>query len=196
MEKYQHPNPDTNVVDDLFLNSPNYFWFEQQEEPPTKENSLYLTITQHWFDEIVSGRKTIEYRQIKPTTQNRYLDLPKKANDPVFVNDLLPDDALLGIYEYNNGIFCFMPKAYQYIRLGVGYNKDRDTAIVRFKGACSMPQRLPDGRIYRFNEEEIEGAETMTDDQYFNATYNENGELCNWIIGFELGEIVEVNRKK
>ena len=95
----------------------------------------------------------------------------------------MPEDALLGINEYNDGIFCFVPKEYQYMRLGVGYNKDRDTAIIRLKGACSMPQRLPDGRIYRFNEEEIEGAETMTLDQYLNATYNENGELCNWIIG-------------
>ena len=196
MKNFEHPNPDTNVVDDLFLNSPNSYWFEQQDEPPTKENSLYLTITQQWFDEIVSGRKTVEYREIKPTTQNRYLDLPKKDNEPVLVNDLLPEDALMGINEYNDGIFCFVPKEYQYLRLAVGYNKDRDTAVVRLKGACTMPQRLPDGRIYRFNEEEIEGAETMTDDQYFNATYNENGELCNWIIGFELGEIVEVNRKK
>lgn len=195
MKKFEHPNPTTNVVDDLFLNSPNCFWFEQREEPPTKENSLYLTISQQWFDEIVSGRKTVEYREIKPTTQNRYLDLPKKENDTLYVNKLLPDDALLGINEYNNGIFCFMPKVYQYMRLGVGYNKDRDTAIIRLKGACSMPQRLSDGRIYRFNDEEIVGAETMTEYQYINASYNENGELYNWIIGFELGEIVEVNKK-
>ncbi len=46
MKKFEHPNPDANVVDDLFLNSPNCYWFEQQDEPPTKENSLYLTITQ------------------------------------------------------------------------------------------------------------------------------------------------------
>ena len=195
MKNFEHPNPDTNVVDDLFLNSPNSYWFEQRDEPPTKENSLYLTITQQWFDEIVSGRKTIEYREIKPTTQNRYLDLPKKDNEPVLVNDLLPEDALLGINEYNDGIFCFVPKEYQYLRLAVGYNKDRDTAVVRLKGACTMPQRLPDGRIYRFNDEEIKGAAMMTLDQYINATYNENGELCNWIIGFELGEIVEVKKK-
>lgn len=196
MKNFEHPNPDTNVVDDLFLNSPNSYWFEQRNEPPTKENSLYLTITQQWFDEIVSGRKTIEYREIKPTTQNRYLDLPKKDNEPVLVNDLLPEDALLGINEYNDGIFCFVPKEYQYLRLAVGYNKDRDTAVVRLKGACTMPQRLPDGRIYRFNDEEIEGAETMKQDEYFNVSYHENGELCYWIIGFELGEIVEVNKKK
>ncbi len=53
MEKYQHPNPETNVVDDLFKNSPNSYVFDQTNEPPNKENSLYQTITQHWFYEIV-----------------------------------------------------------------------------------------------------------------------------------------------
>lgn len=195
MEKYQHPSPDTNVVDDLFNNSPNSYVFDQTDEPPTKENSLYLTITQYWFDEIVSGRKTFEYREIKPSTQNRYLDLPKKETDPIPINDLLPEDGYIGINEYNNGIFCFTPKIYHYMRLGVGYNKNRDTATIRLKGACTMPMRLSDGRIYRFNDVEIKGAESMTSDEYLNASYNENGELTIWIIGYELGEIVEVNKK-
>ena len=196
MKNFEHPNPDANVVDDFFLNNPNYFTMSEKDEPPTKENSLYLTITQQWFDEIVSGRKTVEYREIKDTTLSRYFYVPKKEDEPWEINPHLSEDAPLDIFGYNNGIFSLVPKDYAYLRLGVGYNKDRDTAIIRLKGACSMPQRLPDGRIYRFNDEEIKGAATMTLDQYINATYNENGELCNWIIGYELGEIVEVNRKK
>lgn len=195
MKNFEHPNPDTNVVDDLFLNSPNFFTMSETDEAPNKKNSLYLTITQYWFDEIVSGRKTVEYREVKNTTLSRYFDIPKKENEPCEVNPHLPLDAALDIYGYNNGIFCFVPKDYAYLRLGVGYNKDRDTAVIRLKGACSMPQRLPDGRIYRTNEEEIEGEETMTEDEYIRASFNENGELCHWIIGFELGEIVEVNKK-
>ena len=192
---FEHPNPDTNVVDDLFLKSPNYFTMSETDEAPNKKNSLYLTITQQWFDEIVSGRKTVEYREVKNTTFSRYFYVPKREDEPWEVNPHLPLDAALDIYGYNNGIFCFVPKDYAYLRLGVGYNKDRDTAIIRLKGACSMPQRLPDGRIYRANEEEIEGEETMTEDEYIHASFNENGELCHWIIGFELGEIVEVKKK-
>jgi len=101
----------------------------------------------------------------------------------------------MDIDAYNNGIFCIVPKEYQYIRLAVGYNKDRDTAVVRLKGACIMPDRLIDGRIYKFNDVEIEGAETMSEEEYIHATYNENGEFCHWTIGFELGEIVEINKK-
>lgn len=196
--EYQHPLPNTNVVDELFLNSPNYYTMSNTGEPPSKENSLYLTITQQWFDEIVSGRKTVEYRDVKDTTVTRYYDIPKKKPDPVPINDLLPADTPLDIYSYNNGVFVFVPRDYQYLRLGVGYREDRDTATIRLKGACSMPERLKDGRIYRFsdNQEQPQNAETMTPEEYVEATYVENGELCYWTIGFELGEIVELNKKQ
>ena len=192
-----HPYPNTNVVDELFLNSPNYFPMSKTNEPPTKENSLYLTIDQYWFDEIVSGRKNIEYRQVSETTLTRYYDIPKKKFAPVPINDLLPADTPLDICGYNDGIFVFVPRDYQYLRLGVGYRKDRDTAIIRLKGACSMPERMKDGRIYRFSDdqEQPKNAEFMTPDEYAEASYVENGELCYWTIGFELGEIVELNKK-
>ncbi len=197
MATVSHPHPNANVVDDLFLNSPNYYPMSETNELPTKENSLYLTIDQYWFDEIVSGRKNIEYRQVSETTLTRYYDIPKKKFAPVPINDLLPADTPLDICGYNDGIFVFVPRDYQYLRLGVGYRKDRDTAIIRLKGACSMPERMKDGRIYRFsdNQEQPKNAEFMTPDEYAEASYVENGELCYWTIGFELGEIVGLNKK-
>ena len=35
---------------------------------PTKENTLYLTIKQVHFDQIIAGTKKEEYREIKDTT--------------------------------------------------------------------------------------------------------------------------------
>ena len=32
---------------------------------PTRQNTLYLTIKQVFFDEIIAGTKTKEYREIK-----------------------------------------------------------------------------------------------------------------------------------
>ena len=43
-------------------------------EKPTKGNSLYLTIKQVYFDQIVAGTKKEEYREIKDTTYKKYLD--------------------------------------------------------------------------------------------------------------------------
>ncbi len=196
MEKIEHPVPYTNKVDDLFLNSPNSYEFTATDELPTKENSLYLTITQQWFDEIVSGRKEIEYREIKETTASRFLNLPKKKNELLLVHELLPEDAEIGINEYNNGIFCFHPREYKYLNLAVGYNKNRDTATLRLKGCCFMPERMKDGRIIlsKFGEN-YDVNDNMTAEEYFEATYDENGDLAIWIIGLELGEVVELNKK-
>ena len=46
---------------------------------PTKQNTLYLTIKQKYFDEIVAGTKKNEYREIKDTTATKYLDTWKKV---------------------------------------------------------------------------------------------------------------------
>lgn len=39
----------------------------------TKENTLYLPIKQVYFDQILSGEKDKEYREIKDTTFKKYL---------------------------------------------------------------------------------------------------------------------------
>jgi hypothetical protein len=39
----------------------------------TKENSLYLTIKQQFFDEIVAGTKIEEYRDIVPFPINNQI---------------------------------------------------------------------------------------------------------------------------
>lgn len=196
MEKYKHPLPGTNKVDDLFLNSINSYEFTHTDEPPTKENSLYLTITQQWFDEIISGRKEIEYREVKKSTMSRFLQLPKKKSDPYFIHDDLPEDAPIGIYEYNDGIFCFVPKEYKYLNLAVGYNKNRDTATIRLKGACFMPTRMRDDRILRYKfDTNIEPNENLSQEEYDEMIYDAEGDGTIWIIGYELGEVVELNRK-
>lgn len=71
---------------------------------------LTLIIKQKFFDQIISGEKTEETREILPTTQNKYVVLDK-------------EDAITDIIEYDA------------IRFYVGYNKDRDTALVEVKGA-------------------------------------------------------------
>ena len=41
---------------------------------PTRQNTLYLAIKQVFFDEIIAGTKTKEYREIKNTTYKKYLE--------------------------------------------------------------------------------------------------------------------------
>ena len=78
---------------------------------------LNLIIKQVYFDQILSGEKTQEFREIKPTTYKRLIELDEKGNDK----------------EDENG--NSIPIKYDAIRFFVGYNPDRDSALVEVKEA-------------------------------------------------------------
>ena len=85
---------------------------------------LNLIIKQRFFDEILAGTKPKEYREIRPTMSKKYVYYVcdgKAYDDP----DALPDDGEVDV----------MPIEYDAIRFFVGYNKDRDSALVEVKGA-------------------------------------------------------------
>lgn len=76
---------------------------------------LTLIIKQKFFDEILSGKKTQEFREIKPNTQKKYCQLDSDG-------------------------FCIekdgelQPRHYDAIRFFAGYNKDRASALVEVLG--------------------------------------------------------------
>ena len=65
---------------------------------------LHLTLKKKWFDEILSGKKKVEYREIKPYWQIRLID--------------------------NKGI----PIAYKTIIFKNGYGKNVPTMVVEYLG--------------------------------------------------------------
>jgi hypothetical protein len=80
---------------------------------------LKLIIKRKYFDQIVAGTKKQEFRDIKPSTEKKYIQIDK---DGYALND-----------ENGNNI----PIKYDAIRFYVGYAKNRDTALVEVKGAHS-----------------------------------------------------------
>ena len=81
------------------------------------KKELQLIIKQEFFDAIVAGKKKQEFREVKPTTIKRYLQLDE---DGFEIED-----------EHGNAL----PIEYDVIRFFVGYKKDRDSAIVEVVGA-------------------------------------------------------------
>lgn len=77
---------------------------------------LTLIIKQKFFDEILSGKKTQEFREIRPTTQKKYCQLDAD-----------------GYCVEIDGIL--QPRHYDAIQFFVGYNKDRSSALVEVKDA-------------------------------------------------------------
>jgi hypothetical protein len=69
---------------------------------------LTLNIKKMYFDEIMSGVKNIEYRQLKQTTLNKYTYLDESDGKRYL-------------------------RRYDAIRFFVGYHKDRESALVQVK---------------------------------------------------------------
>ena len=78
---------------------------------------LNLIIKQVYFDQIIKGEKTQEFREVKPTTIKKLLQLDEEGLE---IED-----------KYGNSL----PIEYDALRLYVGYNKDRDTCLVEVKDA-------------------------------------------------------------
>lgn len=128
---------------------------------------LNLIIKQKYFDEILAGTKTEEYREVRPTTFKKYLryevngKLYESLDDP----ELKP---LNGDFEFDVDII-----KYDALRLYVGYNKDRDSMLVEVK----------DTFITFFTDENDE-----------DITYEHNGNIyVASEMTYVLGEILEKN---
>ncbi len=95
--------------------------------------TLTLIIKQCFFDEIIKGTKKQEFREVKPTTIKRLVQLDKDGYE---VED-----------ENGNAI----PIQYDALQLYVGYAKNRASALVEVKSAyCEIPLENGEPIIYEF----------------------------------------------
>ena len=78
---------------------------------------LNLIIKQCFFDEIIKGTKKQEFREVKPTTIKKLLQLDEEG------------------FEIEDADGNAQPIKYDAIQFYVGYNKDRDNALVEVLGA-------------------------------------------------------------
>lgn len=101
---------------------------------------LTLIIKQKYFDEILSGSKTVETREIRHNNFKKYCEL---------------DEDGYAKFDEENGVF--VPRQYDAIRFYVGYNKDRASALVEVKGANIGIFVDEEGKeiVYAANDEEF-----------------------------------------
>ena len=86
--------------------------------------TLNLIIKQKYFDAIMQGRKVQEYREVRPTNQKKFLKFICNGKELSY-DEAMPDDGEIDIE----------PIKYDAIRFYVGYNKDRDSALVEVTDA-------------------------------------------------------------
>lgn len=162
---------------------------EEVELPkPDKSNTLYLTIKQVYFDQIIAGDKKEEYREVKETTYKKFVETDDDGN--VFFDDNLITEKKLSeyyaedsLYIYNDGVCPLLPKSNLfYLNLAVGYNKVRDTALVEVVDISFEIAKDNSGNEVRFNI-----------DESGNVQLSPDGKLCKWIAVLHLGNIIEKN---
>lgn len=151
------------------------------EETSDKKNTLYLTIKQTFFDQIIAGTKKEEYREIKDTTYLKYLAHDKEG---IFYDTSILSEDPGDIMIYNNGEYPYIPINYKCLYLAVGYAKERDTATVEVKHITFEVAKDKQNKEMRFNWNEKEGVIPCAD-----------GELAIWQVVYHLGEVIELNRK-
>lgn len=182
-----------------------------KQEIEQNNKVLYLNIKQNFFDEIIAGTKTQEFREVKSTTIKKLLQLDENGFE-------LQD-------ENGNSI----PQQYDVIHFRVGMNKVADEAYVRVKSAsCEIlvdengdpfeyvtneagHRLLEDANGKVMTEQELYevGFPTKAEaDEYFGGVhllapqFDEEGNCINglyWIVQqvvFNLGEILYVDRPK
>lgn len=116
---------------------------------------LNLIIKQVYFDQIIAGTKTQEFREVKPTTVKKYIELDDEG------------------YEKEDEDGNAIPIKYDAIQFYVGYNKDRDSALVEVKDVYTEMFVDEDGNL---------------------ITYQFEG--CDWIaeqVVYNLGKVLEKN---
>ena len=124
---------------------------------------LNLIIKQKYFDSIMCGQKVQEFREVKPTTIKKLLQLDEEGYEI--------------IDEHGNS----QPIKYDAIRFFVGYNKDRDSALVEVKDAYT--EIFVDDK-----DEPIE----------FEVLNEKTGEPEFWVVQqvvYNLGKILETDIK-
>ena len=124
---------------------------------------LNLIIKQKYFDAIMCGQKVQEFREVKPTTIKKLLKLD--------------DEGYEVLDEHGNS----QPIEYDAIRFFVGYNKDRDSAMVEVKSAyCEI-----------FVDDKDEPIE-------FEVSNEQTGKVEYWVaqqVVYNLGKILETDIK-
>lgn len=140
--------------------------FGSAERDSSENNSLYLTIKQEYFDQIMAGTKKIEYREVTPNTYQKYLKCFQ--NGEVMLNeDVIENkdfDRGWSLNLYNNGVCPFFPKEIASLKLLAGRQcPEADRAVVEVTDITLSPTDI-------------------------------ENEICTWVVEFHLGEARRVEQ--
>ena len=149
----------------------------------TKDNCVYLTLQQEYFEEMVAGTKKVEYREVKTTTYKkfRYLCVDDRGYPIPYSNTDIDWPLFQGadLNVYNHGKFPFLvSQNINFLRIKAGATAhDMDSLVVEVDHIELTPFR----RFDIINGKRVSNPKS--------------GEFCEWWIEFHLGKIRSIHRK-
>lgn len=118
---------------------------------------LTLIIKKHWLDAILSGEKTVETREVRPTN-TKYISYRDNNTGEIYKKDA---DVPATAWDSDKGVEVLINQ-YDAIQFWAGYETDRPGALVEIKGAelvdvCDEETKEPiiyehDGVEYQMTE--------------------------------------------
>lgn len=133
------------------------------------EEMLSLTLEQMPFDDIESGEKIFELRNVRDTTASTLLEKSKQG-DFILSPDTDPSALTASFNSLNNGIFPFVPKKFKYLHFRTSRDGKANQMLVELnpeKPVCfgySRPKRVYVSDVLKKNHE-ITG---FSDDTFVN----------------------------
>ena len=116
--------------------------------------TLKLVIKQMYFDQILSGEKKVESREIKPTTASRYIYYVNVDTDKEYA----PKE--MATAPESKGGYEIYPVEYDALELFVGYNTNRPSLVVEITDYSIVFLEDEDGNpiTYEVNGETYQSA--------------------------------------
>jgi type I restriction enzyme R subunit len=145
----------------------------------TKQNSVYLTMEQEYFDRIAAGKKNIEFRELKPTTFKNYVLLDEEGSPVEKEGVEWPTLEGFDLYFYNNGVFPFQ------LRTNLNF--------LRIKGGKTAVDM--DNMVVEVESITMSSSERFDLDSDGNQLPSDNGQYCVWTIELHIGKVRSLYKK-
>ncbi|MBR8770172.1 hypothetical protein [Porphyromonas levii] len=120
-----------------FINSPNYFEFIPSGKPSTRDNTLYLNLSQERFDAIVAGHKKIEYREVNQESMGKYVDVRESSDGLIIVLPIFRQRAsvfFFHCYKRTHFLSLYIVIGYFYAATTIPYSMAGSSLVILWWG--------------------------------------------------------------
>ncbi|MBQ3656907.1 MAG: hypothetical protein II956_08710 [Bacteroidales bacterium] len=149
---------------------------------PDGDNVLRLTLASEFLFAMIFGYQTTEHRNINQNTASRYIEQSPDSPVKYKIRTDIPIDMskIIGIESYNDGVFPFVLRKYDYILFRNSHDSSGSLLLVKLKPYTD------DSIVESSPESDIDSLADMDN----NRTFYAEKTLCSWGLCYEIESVV------